>query len=107
MAGLNTLDFFVNNGGSAANPTGLRVDNLILSGATEPPATVAPLLAVSQSGNDTRIAWPVSATGFVLQETSALPGGWGDSSASVAVVGNLNVAVIAPTGTAKFYRLKK
>jgi len=107
LAGLNTLDFFVNNGGSAANPTGLRVDNLVLSGATEPPATVAPLLAVSQSGNDTRIAWPVSATGFVLQETSALPGGWGDSSASIAVVGNLNVAVIAPTGTARFYRLKK
>src|SRR5439155_12240333 len=46
LAGLNTLDFFVNNGGSAANPTGLRVDNLVLSGATEPPATVAPLLAV-------------------------------------------------------------
>ena len=59
LAGLNTLDFFVNNGGTAANPTGLRVDNLVLSGAT---ATVPPTLTVSRSGDDIRIAWLASPT---------------------------------------------
>jgi Immunoglobulin domain len=102
LTGLNTLDFFVNNGGVAANPTGLRVDNLVLSGATVPPT-----LAVSVAGNDIRIAWLASATDLVLQETAALPGGWGDSSASVTVEGNQKVALITLTGTAKFYRLRK
>ena len=52
------------------------------------------------------IAWPVSAQGFVLQETSALPGGWTNSTAAVTVQGSSNVATITPTGE-KFYRLKK
>src|ERR1051325_3488674 len=59
VAGLNTLDFFANNGGTAANPTGLRVDNLVLSGATVPPP-----LTNSRSGTDIRLAWPASVTGF-------------------------------------------
>jgi hypothetical protein len=102
VAGLNTLDFFVSNGGEAANPTGLHVDNLTLSGAT-----VTPPLAVSQSGNELRIAWPATATAFVLEETTTLPGGWGDSSATVTVEGNQNVAVIAPSGASKFFRLRQ
>jgi len=102
VTGLNTLDFFANNGGSAANPTGLRVDNLVLGGATLPPP-----LAVSRSGNEIRIAWPVSAAGFLLQEAAALPGGWSDSSVSVRVEGNQNVAAFSPIGTANFYRLRK
>ena len=32
---------------------------------------------------------------------------WTNSSAAVVVQGNANVAAIAPTGTAKFYRLRK
>jgi len=80
------------------------VDNLALSGAT---ATVPPALTVSRSGNDIRIAWLASQTGLVLQETAALPGGWRDSSASVTVEGNQNVALIGPTGTAMFYRLRE
>jgi hypothetical protein len=102
VTGLNTLDFYANNGGTAANPTGLRVDNLVLSGATVPPP-----LTNTRSGSDIRIAWPASATGFVLEETTALPGGWGVSSAQVTVQGNENVAVITPIGIAKFFRLRK
>jgi hypothetical protein len=102
VAGVNTLDFVPNNGGTAANPSGLRVDDLVLTGATQPP-----VLAVTRSGNDVRLSWPVSATGFLLEETAALPGGWVNSSASVTVQGNENVAVIVATGAAKFYRLRK
>jgi hypothetical protein len=63
-----------------------------------------PTLSVSQSAGVATIAWPVSAAGFVLQETSALPGGWTNSTATVAVQGLLNVVDITPTGE-KFYRL--
>jgi subtilisin family serine protease len=65
------------------------------------------ILAASQAYGGIRIAWPVSATGFVLQETSSPRGNWTNSSASVVVQGNENVAAIATTGTAKFYRLRK
>jgi len=51
------------------------------------------------------ITWPVSATGFVLQETSALPGGWTNSTATVTVQGSQNVVDITPVGKSKFYRL--
>ena len=104
VAGVNTLDFVINNGGTAANPSGLRVDDLALSGVT---ITQPPGLAVSLSGGIIQIAWPTNATGFALQETSALPGGWTNSAASVSFQGNQSVATINPVGSAKFYRLVK
>jgi hypothetical protein len=103
-AGLNTLDFVVNNadaGGS--NPSGLRVDGLVLSGTT----VTLPTLTVSHSVNNIRLAWPVSATGFVLQEAMSPSGVWTNSSANVVVEGDENVAVIPTLGAAKFYRLRK
>jgi len=42
-----------------------------------------------------------------LQETSALPGGWTNSSVSVFVQGDRSVATVIPGGNAKFYRLTK
>ena len=80
-----------------------RMDDLVLTGVTVP----QPMLTVSRAGNGIRVAWPVSATGFVLQETILPAGNWTNSSAAVVVQGNENVAVIATTGTAKFYRLRK
>jgi hypothetical protein len=100
VAGLNTLDFVVSNGGAAANPSGLRVDDVAFTGVTLPPA-----LIVSPAGGGIQVAWLTNAVGFVLQETSVLPGSWTNSSASVAVQGNQNVATITPGGGAKFYRL--
>jgi len=63
-----------------------------------------PTLTTSQSAGKVTITWPVSATGFVLQEASALPGDWTNSPATVTVQGSLNVVDINPIGT-KFYRL--
>jgi hypothetical protein len=80
-----------------------RMDDLLLAYVTVP----QPTLTISLAGNGIRIAWPASATGFVLQETISPPGNWVNSSAAVVVQGNENVAVIAPTGTLKFYRLQK
>ena len=102
VTGLNTLDFVVNNGGAAANPSGLRVDDLVITGVTLPP-----VLTVSFSGGSIQTAWPTNATGFILQETSTLPGGWTNSSVSVFVQGDRSVATVIPGGNAKFYRLTK
>ena len=102
VPGVNTLDFVVNNGGAAANPSGLRVDDLVITGVTLPP-----VLTVSFSGGSIQTAWPTNATGFILQETSTLPGGWTNSSVSVFVQGDRSVATVIPGGNAKFYRLVK
>ena len=95
-------------------PAGTNSVELIVSDKNTPPMTTdtkysfvslsPPALSVSQSAGMVVITWPVSATGFALQETSALPGGWTNSTATVTVQGPLNVVDITPTGT-KFYRL--
>src|SRR5690606_17289496 len=93
VAGLHTLDFVVNNGGADINPSGLRVDDIVLSGVT---VIDQPELTVTLSGSMIRIAWPVTATEFRLQQTSALPGGWTDSTLTVTVEGNENVVTLEP-----------
>ena len=104
LPGVNTLDFVVNNGGAAANPSGLRVDDLALTGVT---VTPPPVLAVSWTAGNLQMAWTTNATGFVLQETSVLPGGWTNSAVSVFVQGNQNIITNVPAGLGKFYRLAK
>jgi hypothetical protein len=64
-------------------------------------------LAVSRTGNGVVFTWPVTSDSFVLEETQLLPNAWTNSSAAVTVEGSNNAAAIAPTGTAKFYRLRK
>jgi hypothetical protein len=65
-----------------------------------------PSLTISRLTDGTlRISWPVSATGYTLQETTALPGGWANSSAAVIVQGSENVVEVTPTGATKFFRL--
>ena len=103
VAGLNTLDVIVSNGGAAANPTGLRLENLTLSGVTIPDEP--PSATVTEVDGQLQISWPVGATGFTLQETSSLPGGWTNSSATINVIGDQNVATIEVTGDARFFRL--
>lgn len=100
VEGLNTLDFVLENGGASANPTGLRVNNLVLTGATIPP-----VLRVSLENGAVRVAWLANAEGFQLQEATSLAGPWSNSSASVNPVGDENVALITVDGPAKFYRL--
>lgn len=105
VAGLNSLDIIVSNGGAAANPTGLRIENLTLSGVTIPEQS--PTLAVTVESGSLRIAWPSEATGYVLQETTALPGGWINSPAAINVEGNLNTANVELTGEGRFFRLTR
>jgi hypothetical protein len=68
----------------------------------EPALTIQPW-----TGNQVRISWPIGATGYALEKTGALPGGWGDAGLTVTTEGNESVAYApAATGT-QFFRLKK
>ena len=102
VTGLNTLDFLVNNAGAAANPSGLRVDNLTLTGVT-----FRPRLTISKANNLVQITWPASASDFVLQEAPSLNGTWTNSADQGAIQGDLKSVSISPAGAMKFYRLRK
>ena len=99
-------------------PPGTNTVELIVSDKNSPPFTIAltnsfvllppaapPTLSISQLAGMVIITWPVSATGYLLQETAALPGGWTNSTATVTVQGSQNVVDVTPTGKSKFYRL--
>jgi hypothetical protein len=98
-------------------PAGTNTVELIVSDKNSPPMTIdaayslvtlpPTALSISLSAGMVVISWPVSATGFVLQETSAMPGGWTNSAAPVTVQGSQNVVDISPTGKSKFYRLEQ
>lgn len=103
--GANALDFVVNNGGLDSNPSGLRVDDLMLTGVT--PRPPAPALTVTRSHENIRIAWPADAAGFRLQESAGLPGGWADSAAAITVAGGEKVVVVPLSAQTKFFRLLK
>jgi hypothetical protein len=90
---------------------------LIVSDENSPPLTFqqtytfvtqsAPTLTASLSNGQVILYWPVAAAGFGLQETSALPGGWSNSLATVTPQGATNVVTINPGEPAKFYRLEQ
>jgi hypothetical protein len=71
VAGNNTLDFKVDNAGTSANPTGLRVD---LQGLLSIPRK----LEISLSGSTVTIAWSPSAASDRLLSAPTLAGPWND-----------------------------
>jgi len=94
VAGTNTLDFMVNNDGTSANPTGLRVD---LRGLLPIPRE----LQISLSGSTVTIAWSPSAVSDRLQSAPALAGPWDD------VPGSPNPSYTTNTTAAQvFFRVK-
>jgi hypothetical protein len=73
-----------------------------LVSVTKPSLTIRPW-----TGNQIRIAWPTSFTGYAIQQSSAPSSGWGPSGLSVTVEGSENAAYAPAIGTAQFFRLKK
>jgi hypothetical protein len=57
------------------------------------------------ANGNVRLSWPTSAAGFVVQTTTALPGDWEDSNATVTTEGDRSVVLIAPTDSARYFRL--
>lgn len=80
-----------------------RVDDLVLTSVT----FMQPVITMSRTGHKIRLSWPISAVGYLLQETISPAGGWVDSAAEVAVEGSENVVLIAPDDRPRFYRLRK
>jgi hypothetical protein len=67
---------------------------------------LAPTLNVNLLPDDTvQLSWPATASGFILEETPALPGGWSNSAATVQVQSGQSVALATNNGQSRFYRL--
>ena len=74
----------------------------LLSGETKPALTIQ-----RWTGNQVRISWPTSFTGYGIERSSTVSGGWGPSGLSVTVEGLENAAYAPATGSPQFFRLKK
>lgn len=69
----------------------------------------APLLGITLlPGDQARLSWPVSVTGFTLEETGAVGGGgsWITTPQSVVDTATEHTVIVPAAGTAKCYRLK-
>jgi len=94
---------------TAAGDNTLLLDNIsIKPGGVAPPPLVR-LAITLQTGGNVRISWPSSATGYSLQSTSGLPGGWTDANLTVTVDSTTgrNFATVSAASGTKFYRLRK
>jgi len=71
-------------------------------------AMVKPVLKTAVQANQVlRVSWPATASGYLLQSTSALPGGWATDAATVGTQNTESYVEIPMTATPKFYRLAK
>ncbi len=94
VAGLNTLDFKVNNSPVGPNPTGLRVD---LKAYLEilPPVT----LQIAHSGPNVSVSWSGASPGQKLQSAPEATGPWTD------IPGASNPYITTPGAAKTFYRI--
>ncbi|HWH70170.1 MAG TPA: LamG domain-containing protein, partial [Candidatus Sulfotelmatobacter sp.] len=70
--------------------------------------TVPPTLTVQRwTGNQVRISWPTSFSGYAVHQSSSLTTGWAPAGLTVTVEGAENVAYAPATSSPQFFRLKK
>ncbi|MDH7503754.1 MAG: immunoglobulin domain-containing protein [Verrucomicrobiota bacterium] len=107
VAGLNTIDFHLNNADAVTGYTGLRVENLRIGAL--PVAVQNPSLQIQRSGNAVIVSWPASATGFKLVTSSVIGTGaaWIDTGITPTQNGDRLTVTITPSEAARFYQLKK
>jgi len=96
IAGVNTLDFIINNGTPTPNPVGLRVDLRALVSVVAP---AHPKLTVRASGGNVSVSWtPVLETNE-LQWAPEVNGPW------TTISNSGNPYTIPADGARKFYRV--
>jgi hypothetical protein len=107
QAGVNTLEFHVNNADAVTGYTGLRVENLRAGGM--PVSAAAPALAVQRSGSDVVVSWPASATGYKLFGSGTLGAvaAWTEITTAPTPAGDQLTVKVAPTAAQQYYRLQK
>ena len=82
------------------------LDNVAITpGAVGGVVSGPPVRAQLSTGNTIRFSWPTSATGFVLQSTASLSGGWTDVTLPVNIDGNDYVVTDTIGSSNKFCRL--
>ena len=69
--------------------------------------TGPPLRGRIATGNTFRISWPNSATGFALQSSASLPGGWTDVGLPAVDDGTDDIVTDTIGNGTRFYRLRK
>jgi uncharacterized delta-60 repeat protein len=70
-------------------------------------SVLVPSLSIARAGGLVTISWPLSATGYLLDESLSLTGGWSQVAFPYLTNGNLvSASMPSPTG-AKFFRLRK
>ena len=94
-----------------AGPPSLIGGGFSLTGGFWFPAAVPPpnlpVLFIERLGGDVRVFWPLSASGFVLDESSSIGGAWSQVAFPYDTNANdISITVPAPADT-RFYRLRK
>jgi hypothetical protein len=92
IAGPNTLDFKINNAGTDANPTALRVDLDVV-------VPIQPVMSVTPNGTGLRISWNNRNPSQVLQSADSITGPW------TTIPGATSPFDITTTDPAKFYKV--
>jgi len=68
----------------------------------------APLLKIKLVGTNAVVSWPLSVSGFVLQETTNLKSGpWSATPQSVVDTATEHTVTVPASGVVKVFRLKK
>ncbi len=93
----------------SGNIGAMAIDDLVVATTFEAvlPEPGVSLTIQAPAGGGLEISWPAAATadGYMLQSTTALPGGWADySDQGTAVDGRQTVTISAPTGN-RFFQL--
>ncbi|MBM3882949.1 MAG: hypothetical protein FJ387_25060 [Verrucomicrobia bacterium] len=89
---------------TAAGDHTVLIDNVVIVAGGQLPVRLGIRLLATGA---VRVSWPASATGYVLQATQALPGGWVNSTAPVIVESGESVVLVQPSERAAFYRLRR
>jgi hypothetical protein len=69
------------------------------------PTPGAPLLVIQPQGNNVRISWAASATGFVLEQSPHVPGNWSPVSSTYATNATEISVTLPAVGDTQFFRL--
>ena len=91
LPGKNTLDFVVNNEGTASSPTGLRVDMKAY-------LNLQPKLSVTASGGKVTVSWSNASPCQTLQSAPSLTGPWTDLPTATS-------PYPVPAGPTQFFRI--
>ena len=95
-----------NAGATWGTPTLASNNKMLIRGVAVKSAS-APLLSIAGQGADVRIFWPLSATGFVLDQSPTVTGAWSQVAFPYTTnATDISISVPVPTGN-NYYRLRQ